>query len=309
MQAVRSEDALTHDVERYAETYRTSTGMTVKIIQPCVGGEISGVDLSRPLDAAQGKDIKDALFRHGVIFFRDQQLDYPRHVALAEFFGTPIKDGPMPDRPEVIPVKSDGGAKDQTANKWHADLCYQSTPPSVSILRSIMIPKLGGDTLWASAVAAYDGLSDEMKQRIAGLRYQTDIAFATKRAALSSRDRYEALRKKYPPCDHPVVTVHPETGDKTLYVNEAYTMGIVGMEGPEEAELIRELSSEFKRPEYQMRWKWTPNAVAIWDNRLVQHYAVANQAGDRYLERVTVEGGPTISIADWEARQKLVANA
>jgi taurine dioxygenase len=188
-------------------------------------------------------------------------------------------------------------------------LCYQPSPPSVSILRSIKIPRLGGDTCWSSAVAAYDGLSDEMKERITGLRYRTDITFATRRAVLSSRERYDALRAKYPPCDHAVVTVHPETGARTLFVNEAYTMGIVGMEGQEEADLIRGLCDEFKRPEYQLRWKWTPDSVAIWDNRAVQHYAVANQAGDRYLERVSVEGAPTLSIADWEAQGKVLSHA
>lgn len=298
---VANADNETFDVEAYAEYYSTPTGMTVKIMQPCIGAEISGIDLSKPIADAQGKDIKDALLKHGVIFFRDQPLDYERHVALAKFFGTPIKDGPFEDRPEVIPVKGDGGAKDQSANRWHSDLCYQPSPPSVSILRSIKVPKLGGDTCWSSAVAAYDGLSEEMQARIADLRYETDIAFATRRAVLSSPERYQALREKYPPCDHAVVTVQPETGEKTLFVNEAYTMGIVGMEGPEETALIRELSDEFKRPEYQVRWKWTPNAIAIWDNRAVQHYAVANQAGDRYLERITVEGTPTISIAEWEA--------
>lgn len=295
------------DVESFAETYQTPSEVTVKIMQPDIGAELSGIDLSQPLYPNVASDIKTALLRHGVIFFRNQKLDYDKHLGLAKVFGTPITDGPDPERPEVIPVKGDGGAKDQSANRWHSDLCYQPSPPSVSILRSIMIPRLGGDTCFSSAVAAYDGLSDDMKERIAGLRYQTDIAFATRRAVLSSPERYKALREKYPPCDHAVVTVHPETGRKTLFVNEAYTMGIVGMEGEEEAALIKELSDEFKRPEYQVRWKWTPDALAIWDNRAVQHYAVANQAGDRYLERITVEGNPTLSIADWEAREKVPA--
>src|SRR4029077_49786 len=121
-------------------------------------------------------------------------------------------------------------AKDQSANKWHSDAVYQSNPPSVSLLRSINVPRLGGDTCFSSAVAAYDGLSAEMKERIAPLRHSTDIAYTTRRAVLSTRERYDALRLKYPPCDHPVVRVHPETGAKTIFVNEAYSMSILGMD-------------------------------------------------------------------------------
>src|SRR5262249_4187708 len=150
---------------------------------------------------------------------------------------------------------------------------YQACPPSVSILRAIKAPRLGGDTCFSSAVAAYAGLSDEMKRRIETLRYNTDILYATRRSGLSTRERYAELRLKYTPCTHPVVRVHPDTGDKTLFVNEAYTMGIAGMEGDaDEAALIRELCDEFRKPEYQVRWKWTPGAIAMWDNRAVQHY-------------------------------------
>ena len=305
-----SSEAETYSVEDYCETYRTPTGMTVKIMQPEIGGEIiAGVDLSKKLSPEAGQDIKDALLRHGVIFFRNQKMEYEQHVELALFFGDIIKDGPFPERPEVVPVKGDGGAKDQSANRWHSDACYQSSPPSVSILRSIKVPRLGGDTCFSSAVAAYDGLSEEMKQRIEPLRYTTDILHATRRSALSSPERYAQMRLKYPPCDHPVVRVHPDTGAKTLFVNEAYSMGIVGMTEQEGDDLIRQLSDEFRKPEYQVRWKWTPDAIAMWDNRAVQHYAVANQKSDRYLERLTVEGTPTLSVADWEKMGNSVAKA
>jgi taurine dioxygenase len=298
-----------YNVEDYAESYRTATGMTVKILQPDVGAELSGVDLSQPLRPETGMDIRTALLRHGVVFFRDQPMDYERHVALARFFGTVIADGQDQERPEIFMVRGAGGAKDQSANRWHSDACYQASPPSVSLLRSITVPRLGGDTCFASAVAAYNGLSDEMKARIENLRYNTDILYATRRSVHASPERYAEMRLKYPPCDHPVVRIHPETGERTLFVNEAYSMGIVGMEEPEAMALIRDLSDEFRKPEYQVRFKWTPNALAIWDNRAVQHYAVANQTGDRYLERVTVEGTPTLSAADWEAMGNIIAQA
>lgn len=304
MQTAMSAGGESYDVEDYAETYRSETGMTVKIMQPVIGAEISGVDLAQPLSPETGRDIRNAVLRHGVIFFRNQKMDYERHVALASLFGSPIPDGPFADRPEVIPIKGDGGAKDQSANRWHSDACYQTSPPSVSVLRSIKVPRLGGDTCFSSAVAAYEGLSDEMKERISALRYSTDILYATRRSVLSTPERYAELRLKYPPCEHPVVRIHPDTGAKVLFVNEAYTMGIVGMEEREAMELIRELTDEFRKPEYQVRWKWTPDAIALWDNRAVQHYAVANQASDRYLERISVEGTPTLSVADWEASGK-----
>lgn len=296
-----------YDVEDYAEIYRTSTEMTAKILQPGIGVELSGVDLSRPLQPATGEDIKNALLRHGVVFFRNQQMDYERHVELARFFGNVIMDGQDPERPEIFMVRGAGGAKDQSANRWHSDACYQVSPPSVSLLRSIKVPRLGGDTCFSSAVAAYNGLSDEMKARIEDLRYNTDILYATQRSVHASAERYAQMRLKYPPCDHPVVRIHPETGVRTLFVNEAYSMGIVGMEEREAMALIRDLSDEFRRPEYQVRFKWTPNALAIWDNRAVQHYAVANQTADRYLERITVEGTPTLNSSDWEAMGNTVA--
>jgi alpha-ketoglutarate-dependent taurine dioxygenase len=291
----------TNDVEAYAEFYRSPAGMLVKKLQPAIGAEISEIDLSKPIAADVARDIKSILLAHGVIFFRDQRLDHETHHAVASLFGPLIKDGPDPQRPAIIPIKGDGGAKDQSANKWHSDAVYQSSPPSVSVLRSINVPRLGGDTCFSSAVAAYEGLSAEMKERIASLRYSTDIAYATRRAVLSTRERYDNLRLKYPPCDHPVVRIHPETGAKTLFVNEAYSMSILGLDEREGSELIRELCDEFRKPEYQVRWKWTPDALAIWDNQAVQHYAVANQATDRYLERISVEGTPTLSIVAWEA--------
>ncbi|ATE65984.1 TauD/TfdA dioxygenase family protein [Rhizorhabdus dicambivorans] len=302
-----SAQAETYNVEDYAETYRTPTGMTVKILEPEIGAELSGVDLSQPLRTDTGNDIRAALLRHGVVFFRNQRLDYERHVELASFFGNVIRDGQDQSRPEIFMVKGAGGARDQSANRWHSDACYQAIPPSVSLLRSITVPRLGGDTCFASAVAAYNGLSDEMKERIGHLRYNTDILYATRRSVHASPERYAEMRLKYPPCDHPVVRIHPETGERTLFVNEAYSMGIVGMEQEAAMALIRELSDEFRRPEYQVRFKWTPDALAIWDNRLVQHYAVANQAGDRYLERITVEGTPTLSSADWKAMGNRIA--
>jgi len=298
-----------YDVEDYAEIYRTPTGMTAKILQPDIGVELSGVDLSLPLRPETNEDIKTALLRHGVVFFRNQDMTTERHIELARFFGSIIMDGQDTQRPEIYMVKGAGGAKNQSADRWHSDACYQTSPPSISLLRSVTVPRLGGDTCFASAVAAYNGLTDEMKGRIEKLRYKTDILYATRRSVHASPERYAELRLKYPPCDHPVVRIHPETGAKTLFVNEAYAMGIVGMEEHEAMALIRELSDEFRRPEYQVRFKWTPNAMAIWDNRAVQHYAVPNQTADRYLERITVEGTPTLSSADWEAMGNAFAAA
>lgn len=302
--ALAEASAERYDVSEYVETYTMPSSITVTRMQPAIGAELSGVDLGKPLSEEAGRDIRKALLAHGVIFFRNQILDYERHVALARYFGTIIEDGPFPDRPEVVPIKGDGGAKDQSANRWHSDAVYQSSPPSISILRSIKVPRLGGDTCFSSAVAAYEGLDDEMKAKIEHLRYTTDILYATSRSKLSSPERYAEMRIKYPPCDHPVVRIHPETGARTLFVNEAYSMGIVGMEEEEARALIDTLSDEFRRPEYQVRWKWTPNAIAMWDNRAVQHYAVPDQSSDRYLERITLEGTPTLSVRDWEAMGK-----
>lgn len=293
-----------------AAVYESRHGLTVTRLQPAIGAELSSVDLTQPLSPEIAEDIRQALRDHGVIGFRDQDITYKQFVALGELWGKCILEGPDPERPEIRPVKSAGMAKNESANKWHSDSLHLACPPSVSILRCFTAPALGGDTAFSSAMAAYAGLSDEMKERIASLTFHTSLAHVHSRqymkngkALFSTKEKWKELEDRHPATDHPVVRIHPETHQPALFINDVYPMYINGLEHHESALLYRQLCDEFKRPEYQCRWKWAPNSVVIWDNRAVQHYGVPDQVTDRYLERITVEGDRPIGMSEWRAAQ------
>lgn len=286
-----------------AQTYDLPGGVRVERTQPTVGAIVGGVDLAE-LNSDTADSLRTALFAHGVIFLRGQQhAGFDQHLALAEAFGTPIADGPDPARPQITPVRAKAGSREGTASSWHSDGQYSSSPPSVSILRAIEPCTFGGDTCFASGIAAYAGLPEELRQTIAPLRFSSSLAARIPKGYghFGSADKWEELNEKYPPVTQPVVVVHPVTGARALYANSTWALSIVGMEEAAGKALIDRLSAEFARPEYQTRWQWQPGDIAIWDNRLVHHYGVPDQTSDRFLERITVEGGPMLSIADAEA--------
>ena len=288
-------------------TYTLPGGLTVTRTQPAVGAVVSGVDLAQPLSEAQAADLRAALFAHGVIFLRGQEhIGFAEHLALAEAFGTPICDGPEADRPMITPVSAKAGSREGTASSWHSDGCYMSAPPSVSILRALDPCTFGGDTCFASGVAAYAGLPDELREQVDTLRFYTSLAerMPKDNNSFGSAEKWNQLRETYPPVTQPVVDVHPVTGARSLYANSTWSISIDGMDEEEGKALIERLTLEFVRPEYQTRWQWEKGAIAIWDNRIVLHYGVPDQTTDRYLERITVQGGPMLSIADWEAKAK-----
>ncbi len=293
-------------------SYILPGGLAVERTQPAIGAVVSGIDCSQPLSEALAADLRTALYAHGVIFLRGQGgMRFSDHLALAEAFGTPVRDGPDPERPEITPVSARAGSREGTASTWHSDGVYQPEPPAVSVLRAIRPCTFGGDTCYSSAVAAYAGLPDELKEEIADLRFTSSLAARMPRnyGHFGSAEKWEELNTRYPPVTQPVVTVHPVTGARALYTNVAWSLAIVGMDEAEGQALIARLSAEFTRPEYQTRWSWEKGALAIWDNRLVQHYGVPDQQSDRYLERITVRGGPMLSIADWEARAPAACDA
>jgi taurine dioxygenase len=203
-------------------------------------------------------------------------------------------------------VQAKAYTREGTASSWHSDGCYQSSPPSVSILRALDPCTFGGDTCWASGVAVYAGLDEDFRASLDTLRFTTSLAARMPKGYghFGSADKWEELNSKYPPITQPVVVVHPVTGARAVYANSTWSLGIEGMSDEEGQALIARITDEYKRPEYQTRWQWEEGAIAIWDNRIVQHYGVPDQTTDRYLERITVQGGPMLSIADWEARAR-----
>lgn len=284
--------------------YRTANGLGIYRLQPAIGAVVSGIDLARPISDPVAEDLRNALYAHGVIFLRGQgHIAFDEHLDFARIFGEPVDDGPDPARPMITPVRSKAGSREGTASVWHTDGCYLSVPPAVSVLRAIEPCSFGGDTCYASAVAAYDGLPGELKREIETLRFRSSLAerMPKNNDTFGTAEKWEELRAKYPPVRQPVVSVHPATGARALYANLAWSSDIDGLSSEAGQALIRRLSEEYARPEYQVRWQWEPGALAIWDNRLVMHYGVPDQTTDRYLERISVKQGPIIGVADRDA--------
>jgi len=277
-----------------------SDGLTVTPQQPRIGAEVAGIDLRRPLTAENREKLRNLLNNYKVLFFRDQQISREEHIAFGREFGEldihPIVQ--VAEAPVIQPISaerfrkysgSSGGSDKRYTNRWHTDETFRAIPPLASILRAVHLPELGGDTVFADATAAYEGLSDEVKERIANLRAVHSAAYGF--GWYNNLERKAAIEREYPPVEHSVVRVHPETGAKVLFVNSAFTSHILGLNKEESDRLLAHLLSQFAQPEYQVRFKWRPGSIAFWDNRATQHYGVWD-FGDakRELERVTIKG-------------------
>jgi taurine dioxygenase len=261
-----------------------------------LGAEISGVDLSGPLDEATVAAIRRAWLEHGVIFFRDQELPPAAFLAFARRFGEPIEypfvKG-LPEAPEIIPVLKQADERVNFGGIWHSDTAYLDIPPMGSMLIAREVPPAGGDTLFASMYLAYDTLSDGMKRLLADLRGINSSASAdvskTREDRMKDSGRADA-RQEYV-ATHPIVRTHPETGRKALYVNVAHTVGIEGLAREESAPLLDYLYRHQIKPEFTCRFRWRPRSIAFWDNRCVQHNAVNDYQGHRRLmHRITLAG-------------------
>jgi taurine dioxygenase len=278
--------------------------MRIEQLTCAIGAELIGASLADAArDDALFAEIKRALLRHKVLFLRDQDISRADHVAFAQRFGA-LEDHPVlgshPDHPGLVQIhKTPEGPIDRYENAWHTDATWREAPPMGCVLRCIECPPVGGDTMWANMALAYEKLPDEIKARIAPLRARHSIE-ASFGAALPLEKRL-ALKAVYPDPEHPVVRVHPETGEKVLFVN-AFTTHFTNYHTPANvrygldanpgaADLLRYLINQAFIPEYQVRWRWQPNSVAIWDNRCTQHYAVMDYAPcHRKMERAGIVG-------------------
>ena len=270
--------------------------ITVRPLQPTIGAEISGVDLARPLSTAARDEIKAAILRYKVVFFRDQDLDRDQHAAFARQFG-PLYVHPSVNKPDAgqVPAAHQIAAEDakkhadllaqQRAEGWdpyHSDTSWRLVPTWGAVLRAVTLPEVGGDTIWVDAGLAYDGLPAEARERLEGLHVTHDY-----RSALLSSGH------DYPIVAHPVVRTHRETGRKILWVNFSQHPWIVGLDRQESRELLAIVHDQYRKPEYQVRFSWRPGSIAFWDNRAAVHYAVHNY-GDfpRLLERILIADEP-----------------
>jgi len=270
----------------------TTRRIQVKPLAGALGAQVSGADL-RELDDATFVEIHAAWLEHEVLFFRDQDLSPDQHKAFGRRFGTlqvhPFLHSRADDgHPEIVVLESDEKTPVVAAG-WHTDVTFSATPPMASILRGVDVPDYGGDTMWASCRAAYDGLSTKMKGLLAGLTAIHDTSKTFSRAAYPSKNHPDA--GKMPSAEHPVVRTHPETGRKALFVNPGFTLRIRGMRTAESNALLGFLYEHIVTPEFTCRFHWEKNSLAIWDNRCTQHRVVAdNLNAHRRMERVTVDG-------------------
>lgn len=275
-------------------------GVTLTPLTASIGAEIAGLDLERPLSVAAAELLRDTWLHYKVVFFRDQNISHAGHVRLGRLFGE-LEGHPVipsaPGFPEVLVIRAGEGVKVteesysgfKAFNKWHADVTFRARPSIGSVLVARQLPAAGGDTIWADAAAAYDGLPDAIKERIENLDAEHDIlrSFGPR----VSEEKRAEIARDFPPVVHPVVRTHPETGAKVLYVNYTFTSRIRDVSAEESDALLKLLFDRIKVPEYQVRFRWTPNAIAIWDNRSTQHYAVGDYwPSPRTVERVTVAG-------------------
>jgi taurine dioxygenase len=266
--------------------------ITVSPLEPTIGAEVTGFRMDGDVPAEQVAELRRALLDWKVIFFRDQDVSLEEHVAFGRLFGElevhPFAPKEYAHLPEILAIKHDASST-RGENNWHSDVTWRLEPSLGSILRCRVCPPVGGDTLFADMYAAYEGLTDEVKERIDGARARHSFQHNFgRRMDDATRARFA---EEYPDPIHPVVRTHPETGRKGLYVNAAFTVEILDMEPEESARLLQHLYRQAAIPEHQVRFRWAVDSVAFWDNRAVQHYAAFDyRPHARHVERVTVIG-------------------
>ena len=270
-------------------------------IVPAIGAAIDDVDLACITDA-QFAQIHDALIAHHVIFFHDQQLAKENLLAFALRWGEPqaateSSFGKLEGYPEIDVLDYDATRPPYvTKEMWHTDFTGRERPTLGSVLYALEAPETGGDTIWVSLAAAYDALSDRMKRYLIDMRaeHRTSKAFGDDiRSNLwkdeAGRQRYQQIRA-LAPVEHPVLRTHPVSGRKALFVNEGYTTRLLGVDRKESDAVLNYLFDHLRTPEFQVRHHWRKGDLVVWDNRITQHYAVADYAARRLMYRITIKG-------------------
>ena len=281
--------------------------MRIEPLTCAIGAELIDVNLADAVrDDGLFQEIYAALLKHKVLFARDQTLDKLSrldHMAFAQKLGT-LEDHPMvpshPEAPGLVQIyKTPDNPPDRYENSWHTDGTFREAPALGCVLRCIECPPVGGDTMWANMALAYEKLPEHVKQQIDGLI--ANHSFNSSFAAAMPIEKRLAMKAQYPDAEHPVVRTHPDTGEKVLYVN-GFTTHFVNFHTKDKvrygndfnrgaSDLMQYLISQAFIPEYQVRWRWKPYSVAIWDNRSTQHYAVMDYPPcHRKMERAGIVG-------------------
>lgn len=273
--------------------------MTIQVtrVARALGAVVSGVDISKDLEQSVIDRLGELLVEHQILFFREQPISPEAQARFAARFGSlhvhPIYPV-LPEIPEILLLDNHASFLPDNDN-WHTDVTFSETPPLAGILAAKRIPSAGGDTLWSSNSAAYDALSEPLRRFLDGLTAQHSIAksFPPERwqSDPAFKERYERAVAKHPPVKHPVVRTHPVSGRKALFVNEGFTTHINELSAEESRALLAFLYTHSARPEFTVRWRWQVDDVAFWDNRVTQHYAIADYLPERRtMHRATVNG-------------------
>ena len=260
-------------------------------VTPYCGVEVSGLDLSQPLDERTIEMLTTALAEHCVLFFRDQEITPEQQKALGRYFGElhlhPAWPRLVEGHPEVMEIYADENSKRIAGEDWHSDVSCDPNPPLGTILYMLETPPVGGDTLFANMVTAFETLSAKMQRLLEGMTAIHDGEYVY-------RGRYEGAQeegKTYPRSEHPVVCTHPVSGRKFLFVNRIFTTRIVQLTQRESEAVLKMLFEHIEQPEFQCRFQWQPGSVAFWDNRSAQHHALWDYYPHRRRGlRVTIKG-------------------
>ena len=269
--------------------------LDIKPVAGALGAEVYGLDLSQDLSEEDTLRIRKLLNTYEVIFFRDQNISPARQKALALSFG-PLQTHPAYSTVEGFPeitILESTPEKPTKIEAWHSDMTFREHPPLGTVLKSVITPPKGGDTLWASMTAAYEGLSFHMQTFLEGLIAVHDFAhgFRESLAEPGGKERLADAVAANPPVKHPVIRTHPETGKKVIFVNSLFTTHIEGMRPAESEAILAFLYRHVVTPEYTCRFQWQPHSIAIWDNRSTQHKPINDYfPAHRKMERITIDG-------------------
>lgn len=269
----------------------------ITALTPALGATVEGIELAQEQSQSTIDALQAALVKHQVLLFRNQPLTPQEQCAFAARFGKlhvhplyPV----LPELPEIMLLDTHVGFPPDSDN-WHTDVTFSQTPPLGAVLAAKQLPTVGGDTLWTSGAAAFEALSEPFRRFLEGLTAEHSIAksFPAERWAADpeGKAKYEAALAKYPVVTHPVVRTHPVSGRKGIFVNEGFTTRIKELTARESEQVLALLAAQVAKPEFSLRWHWQVNDVAFWDNRLTQHYAVADYLPQRrIMHRATVIG-------------------
>ena len=272
------------------------------------GAQIDGVDLRQPLTPEDVATLRLALLRWKVIFFRDQHLSHEQHVAFARQFGPLTVGHPVfghvDGHAELYSIakhrkanRYEGAAEQRPWTGWHADVTAAHNPPAASILRGVTIPPYGGDTQWTNLAAAFDALSSPFQHFVSGLRGVHQ--FSPPEGAQATDEYRQLVRNRRLVTEHPLVTVHSETGEKVLYVSPGFLQRVVGVAPRESRVLLEYLWEHAVSSEFTVRFKWAPGSIAFWDNRSTAHLPPKDIFAldfERQLYRATLVGEVPVGV-------------